>query len=76
MGHSTDSILKLSKKLLYQHDGLLVTAQLLWVQVDMAPSSWDISIQHWDIPSLHNSIHPGLSTLINHAKLQNKEAKT
>jgi hypothetical protein len=40
----------------------------------MAPSSWDILIQQWDIPSLRNSINSGLSTLINHAKLLNKEA--
>ena len=53
---------------------MLVTAQHLWIQVDMAPSSLDIPIQHWDIPSLRNSIHSGLSTLINHAELLNKEA--
>ncbi len=40
----------------------------------MAPSSLDIPIQYWDILSLRNSIHSGLSTLINHAELLNKEA--
>jgi hypothetical protein len=40
----------------------------------MAQSSWKIPIQYWDIPSLRNSIHSGLSTLINHAKLLNKKA--
>ncbi len=53
---------------------MLDKAQLLWGQVDSAASSWDIPIEHSNIPSLHHSIHLGLCVLISQAKLLNKEA--
>ena len=52
MGHSADSILQLSRELLSQLEGVLDKAQILWVQVDTAPSSWDIPIEHSKIPTL------------------------